>query len=118
MPDGTTLAPEEGITITEGAAKRIAELREMDGKPDMMLRIAVTAGGCSGFSYGFDLDDTVNDDDLTFEKDGVTVVIDETSLELLKGSELDFKQDLIGSYFQMSNPNASVTCGCGSSFGI
>lgn len=108
----------EGIGITDGAATRIAELREMDGNPEMMLRIAVSAGGCSGFSYGFELDNTINEDDLKFEHNGTTVVIDETSLELLKGSVLDYKQDLIGSYFQMTNPNATVTCGCGSSFGV
>ncbi|MEK9671243.1 MAG: iron-sulfur cluster insertion protein ErpA [Rhodospirillaceae bacterium] len=118
MPDSTQLAPEEGILISESAAKRIGELRQQDGNTNLMLRIAVTAGGCSGFSYGFDLDDTVKDDDLKFERDGITVVVDETSLELLKGSELDYRQDLIGSYFQMSNPNANVTCGCGSSFGV
>lgn len=117
MPDGTQSAA-DGITISDSAAKRIAELREAEGKPGLMLRIAVSAGGCSGFSYGFELDDKTNDDDLTFEKAGVKVVVDETSLDLLKGSQLDFKQDLIGSYFQMSNPNASVTCGCGSSFGV
>ena len=118
MADGTPLAAEDRIEITDSAAKRIAALRAAEGKPDLMLRIAVSAGGCSGFSYGFELDDTVNDDDLTFEKAGVKVVVDETSLDLLKGSQLDYKEDLIGSYFQMSNPNASVTCGCGSSFGV
>ncbi len=118
MPDGTQLAPEESILISESAATRIGELRDQDGNPNLMLRIAVSAGGCSGFSYGFELDETVNDDDLLFERDGIKVIVDETSLELLKGSELDYKQDLIGSYFQMSNPNANVTCGCGSSFGV
>ncbi|HAD88523.1 MAG TPA: iron-sulfur cluster insertion protein ErpA [Rhodospirillaceae bacterium] len=118
MPDGTQLAPEEGILISDSAAKRIGQLKDQDGNPNLMLRIAVSAGGCSGFSYGFDLDETVNDDDLLFEKNGIKVVVDETSLDLLKGSELDFKEDLIGSYFQMTNPNANVTCGCGSSFGV
>ena len=118
MADGTSLAPENGIEITDSAAKRIEALRSSEGKPELMLRIAVSAGGCSGFSYGFDLDDKINDDDLIFEKAGVKVVVDETSLDLLKGSQLDYKEDLIGSYFQMSNPNANVTCGCGSSFGV
>ncbi len=118
MADGSHLSPDEGILITENAAKRIGLLKDQDGNPDLMLRIAVSAGGCSGFSYGFDLDDKVNDDDLLFEKNGIKVVVDETSLELLKGSELDYKEDLIGSYFQMSNPNANVACGCGSSFGV
>ena len=118
MADGSHLSPDEGILISDNAAKRISLLKEQDGNQDLMLRIAVSAGGCSGFSYGFDLDDKINDDDLLFEKNGIKVVVDETSLDLLKGSELDFKEDLIGSYFQMSNPNANVTCGCGSSFGV
>ena len=118
MADGSQLTAAEGIDITEGAAKRISELRESEGNTDLRLRIAVSAGGCSGFSYGFDLDTETHEDDLFFEKNGIEVVIDETSLELLKGSVLDFKQDLIGSYFQMTNPNATVTCGCGSSFGV
>jgi iron-sulfur cluster insertion protein len=83
-----------------------------------MLRITVSGGGCSGFQYGFSLDDQKNDDDRLFERDGVTVVIDEVSLDLLKGSEVDFVEDLIGSYFAIKNPNASSTCGCGSSFSI
>lgn len=116
MPDGT--APATGISLTESAAKRIKTLAEMEGNPDLMLRIQVSGGGCSGFQYGFDLDDKVNDDDQTFERNGVKVVVDETSLELLAGSELDFKEDMMGQYFSMSNPNASSTCGCGSSFGI
>lgn len=118
MPDGTQLAQEDSISISESAAKRIGELRDQDGNPNLKLRVAVSAGGCSGFSYGFELDETINEDDRLFERDGITVVVDETSLDLLKGSELDYKQDLIGSYFQMANPNASVTCGCGSSFGV
>jgi iron-sulfur cluster insertion protein len=83
-----------------------------------MLRITVSGGGCSGFQYGFSLDDQKNDDDRLFERDGVTVVIDEVSLDLLKGSEVDFVEDLIGSYFAIKNPNASSTCGCGSSFSV
>jgi iron-sulfur cluster insertion protein len=83
-----------------------------------MLRITVSGGGCSGFQYGFSLDDQKNDDDRLFERDGVTVVIDEVSLDLLKGSEVDFVEDLIGSYFAIKNPNATSTCGCGSSFSV
>ena len=84
----------------------------------MMLRIAVSGGGCSGFQYGFDLDDSLADDDLTFKHGGVTVVIDETSLGLLEGSEVDFKTELGGSFFQITNPNATSSCGCGASFSI
>ena len=84
----------------------------------MRLRVSVSGGGCSGFQYGFSLDDTKNDDDLLFEKNTIEVIIDEMSLDYLKGSELDYVEDLIGAYFAMKNPNASSTCGCGSSFAI
>ncbi len=106
------------ITISDSAAKRIGELIADKGDEGLMLRIAVSGGGCSGFQYGFDLDAALNDDDLIFKKGGIKVVVDETSLELLNGSELNFIEELIGSYFAMSNPNASSTCGCGSSFSV
>ncbi len=106
------------ITISDSAARRIGELIADKGGEALMLRIAVSGGGCSGFQYGFDLDGSLNDDDRTFEKDGIKVVVDETSLEFLNGSELNFVEELIGSYFAMSNPNASSTCGCGSSFSV
>ena len=83
-----------------------------------MLRLAVSGGGCSGFQYGFSFDDAVNPEDRTFERDGATLVIDETSLELLAGAEIDFVEDLIGASFQIRNPNAASSCGCGSSFAI
>ena len=107
-------AGEEGL-----GAGGVAPLRVLvaeDGKDDLMLRVTVSGGGCSGFQYGFSLDDQRNDDDRLFERNGVGVVIDEVSLDLLKGSEIDFVEDLIGSYFAIKNPNASSTCGCGSSF--
>ena len=116
MPDGTPT--ENGLSLTDSAARRIKTLAEMEGNPNLMLRVQVSGGGCSGFQYGFSLDDAVNGDDRTFEKNGVKVVVDETSLELLAGSELDFKEDLMGQYFQMQNPNATSTCGCGTSFAI
>ena len=108
----------EGLTISESAAKRIAHLAEQEGDAALMLRVSVSGGGCSGFQYGFDFDRTVNDDDRVFERDGVKVVVDEVSLQLLGGSEVDFVEDLIGSYFQVNNPNAASSCGCGSSFAI
>jgi iron-sulfur cluster insertion protein len=106
------------VGITEAAAKRIAHLIEQEGDPGLMLRITVSGGGCSGFRYDFDFDKQVNDDDRVFERDGVKVVIDEVSLELLGGSELHYVDDLIGSYFEVRNPNASSSCGCGASFSI
>ncbi len=106
------------MTITEAAAKRIAYLIEQEGDPQLMLRVSVSGGGCSGFRYGFDFDKQIKDDDHTFERDGVKIVIDEVSLELLGGSELHYVDDLIGSYFEVRNPNASSSCGCGASFSI
>ena len=118
MPDDAALMEEQVIRISDRAAGRIAKLVAEDGKDDLMLRVTVSGGGCSGFQYGFSLDDQRNDDDRLFERNGVGVVIDEVSLDLLKGSEIDFVEDLIGSYFAIKNPNASSTCGCGSSFSI
>jgi iron-sulfur cluster insertion protein len=106
------------IGITENAARRIAKLIADEGRDNLVFRVAVSGGGCSGFQYGFSLDDQRNDDDRVFERDGVAVVIDEVSLDLLKDSEVDFVEDLIGSYFSIKNPNASSTCGCGSSFSV
>jgi iron-sulfur cluster insertion protein len=113
----TTLASED-ITISDSAAKRISELIAGEGKPDLMLRVSISGGGCSGFQYGFSLDADQNDDDLLFERGGVKVVVDEVSLEYIKGAELDFVEEMIGSYFSLKNPNASSTCGCGSSFAV
>lgn len=113
-----TLADAPEMTISENAARRIAALKQQEGDPSLMLRVSVSGGGCSGFQYGFDFDNRVNSDDRTFERDGVTVVVDEVSLQLLAGSQIDFVEDLIGSYFEVKNPNASSACGCGASFAI
>jgi len=107
-----------GLTLTDSCAGRIARLRQMEGKPDLMLRVTVLGGGCSGFQYKFGLDDVVNADDRTFELNGTRVVSDETSLELLTGSVVDFKEDLGGSFFSIDNPNATAKCGCGTSFNV
>ncbi len=118
MPDTSTVSETVSFAISDNAAKRIATLVEMEEKQGMRLRVAVSGGGCSGFQYGFSLDNELKDDDLLYEKNGIEVVIDEVSLDFLKGSELDFKEDLIGSYFAMTNPNATSTCGCGTSFAV
>ncbi|MEN8196077.1 MAG: iron-sulfur cluster insertion protein ErpA [Pseudomonadota bacterium] len=104
--------------ITENAAKRIAALRAAEGNDALMLRITVSGGGCSGFQYAFDFDDTVKDDDRVFERDGIKVVVDDVSLDFLDKAQVDFKEDLIGSYFAIENPNATSSCGCGTSFSI
>jgi iron-sulfur cluster assembly accessory protein len=105
------------VTVSARAAKRIAEIIAAEGKP-AMLRLAVTGGGCSGFQYNFALDDARADDDLVIEEGGVTVLIDSTSLEFLKGAEIDFIDDLIGAAFKVNNPNATSSCGCGTSFSV
>ncbi|WP_193369191.1 iron-sulfur cluster insertion protein ErpA [Pelagibius marinus] len=114
----TTAADSLEFSLTERAAKRVAFLIEQEGQEGLMLRVAVSGGGCSGFQYGFSFDDTVNSDDRTFERDGVVTVVDETSLELLNGAQVDFVEDLGAASFQIKNPNATSSCGCGSSFAI
>lgn len=106
------------LSLTAQAAARVATLRQAQGNDKLMLRVAVSGGGCSGFQYGFSLDDAIRDDDLTFERDGVTVVVDEVSMDLLGGAEIDFVEEMIGSFFQIRNPNASSSCGCGASFAV
>ena len=105
------------ITLSESAAKRIRAILEK--QPDKSyLRVSVEGGGCSGFSYKFDLDDTANQDDLIVSRDGVNVLIDEMSIEFMAGSEIDFSTELIGAAFKINNPNATAGCGCGTSFSI
>ena len=106
------------ITLTESAAKRIAELKVQENVPAAYLRLAVSGGGCSGFQYGFSFDDQRQEEDTLFEREGVGLVIDTTSLELVDGAEVDFVEDLMGASFQVRNPNASSSCGCGKSFAI
>jgi iron-sulfur cluster insertion protein len=106
------------VGVTESAADRVQTLIKMEGKPNMMLRISVSGGGCSGFQYGITLDDQTGDEDRIFEDHGIRLVVDQTSLDLLDGSMVDFVEDLVGSSFQIKNPNATSTCGCGSSFSV
>ena len=106
------------ITLTERAALRIAELAEREGTPDGMLRVAVSGGGCSGFQYGFSLDDKVADDDVVVTRGPARVVIDGISLMYLTGGEVDYVTELMGSYFTIKNPNATASCGCGNSFAV
>ena len=112
------MSPVKEVSLTAAAARRIGALIAAEGNPGLMLRLAVSGGGCSGFQYGFTFDDTRNEDDRVFERDGIKLVVDETSLDLLVGAEVDFVEDLVGSSFQVRNPNASSSCGCGSSFSI
>lgn len=114
MPDDLT--PPRALAISDSAAKRIAFLIGQDGRPNLMLRLSVSGGGCSGFQYGFTFDEIVNDDDTTMTKNGVSLLIDAMSYQYLVGAEIDYKEDLEGAQFVIKNPNATTTCGCGSSF--
>jgi iron-sulfur cluster insertion protein len=109
---------ERQIVITDSAARRIAALKAQEEAGNAFLRIAVSGGGCSGFQYGLTFDEETNPDDLVFEHGGVRVVVDEVSLDLLNGAEIDFVEDLMGASFQIRNPNAASSCGCGNSFSI
>jgi iron-sulfur cluster insertion protein len=107
----------EQFALTERAAARIAEIVAAEGR-EAALRVAVLAGGCSGFQYRFELDDTRLDDDLVIERGAAKVFVDPASLDLLAGSELDYTDELMGSHFAVRNPNAKSACGCGTSFSI
>jgi iron-sulfur cluster assembly accessory protein len=107
----------ENITVTERAARRIGEILRREA-PGTMLRVSVEGGGCSGFQYKFDVDRARADDDVVIERDGATVLIDQVSIGYLAGSEIDFVDDLIGASFRVNNPQATASCGCGTSFSI
>lgn len=106
------------LEITENAAKRIAQLIAKEGKSGMKLRVAVDGGGCSGFQYKIDFDNQQKDDDNIFEKNGVQVLVDNMSLEYMGGATLDFVETLGAAHFEIKNPQASATCGCGNSFAV
>ena len=107
----------EQFGLTDRAAARIAEIVAAEGRV-AALRVAVLAGGCSGFQYRFELDEATQDDDLVIERAGAKVVIDPASLDLLAGAQLDYTDELMGSHFAVRNPNAKSACGCGTSFSV
>ncbi len=104
------------LVFTDSAADKVKQLVDEEGNPDLKLRVFVQGGGCSGFQYGFTFDEIVNEDDTPMTKNGVTLLIDAMSLQYLMGAEIDYKEDLQGAQFVIKNPNATSTCGCGSSF--
>jgi iron-sulfur cluster insertion protein len=106
------------LVFTDNAAKKVKELIEEEGSPDLKLRVFVSGGGCSGFQYGFTFEEEVNDDDTQVQKDSVTLLIDPMSLQYLMGAEIDYQDSLQGSQFVIRNPQATTTCGCGSSFSV
>ncbi len=106
------------VTLTKNAAEKILTLIKEENDPASMFRIMVSGGGCAGFQYGFSLDSVSQADDHLFTDKGVTVVVDEASLPLLEGVEIDYVEEMIGASFQIKNPNATSSCGCGSSFSL
>lgn len=110
-------ATDIAVSVSASAAKRIAALTAAEGQ-GVMFRIAVNGGGCSGYQYDFSFDDTKTDEDILIERDGARVLIDQASLEFLGGSEVDFIEGLMGSHFEIKNPQAKSSCGCGTSFSV
>ena len=104
------------LLFSDSAVSKVRELIDEEGNPDLKLRVFVQGGGCSGFQYGFTFDELTNDDDTIVNKGGVTLLIDAMSYQYLVGAEIDYKDDLDGAQFVIKNPNATSTCGCGSSF--
>jgi iron-sulfur cluster insertion protein len=106
------------LEFSDSAVRKLKALQAEEGKPELMLRVSVYGGGCSGFQYTFSLDEEINPTDKTVQKDGVTLIIDQKSYQYLAGSEVDFSEGLEGAMFVVNNPNATSTCGCGASFSI
>jgi iron-sulfur cluster insertion protein len=106
------------LIFTDSAADKVKQLVDEEGNPELKLRVFVQGGGCSGFQYGFTFDELINEDDTQMTKNGVTLLIDAMSLQYLGGAEIDYKEDLQGAQFVIKNPNATTTCGCGSSFAV
>jgi iron-sulfur cluster insertion protein len=104
------------LVFTDSAAAKVKSLIDEEGNPDLKLRVFVSGGGCSGFQYGFTFDETQNADDTVMEKNGVTLLVDSMSFQYLVGAEIDYSEGLEGAQFVIKNPNATTTCGCGSSF--
>ncbi len=106
------------LVFTDNAAEKVKDLIEEEGNNDLKLRVFISGGGCSGFQYGFSFDESVNDGDTVVEKSGVTLLIDPMSFQYLVGAEIDYTEGLEGAHFVIRNPNATTTCGCGSSFSV
>lgn len=106
------------LVFTDSAASKVRDLITEEGNPNLKLRVFVQGGGCSGFQYGFTFDEDVNEDDTALDKAGVTLLIDSMSYQYLTGAEIDYKEDINGAQFVIKNPNATTTCGCGSSFSV
>jgi len=118
MSESPTQLTPPGMVFTNSAARKVKLLVEEEANDDLMLRVFVTGGGCSGFEYGFTFDEDLEDDDTVIGNQGVKLVVDDLSCQYLAGAQVDFKEDLQGSRFVVTNPNAATTSGCGNSFAI
>ncbi len=114
---GVGMAPAP-LVFTDAAARKVGQLIEDEGNPELKLRVFISGGGCSGFQYGFTFDEKTEDGDTEIENDGVTLLVDPMSVQYLMGAEIDYTEDLQGAQFVIRNPNAATTCGCGSSFSV
>ena len=106
------------LVFTDAAAVKVAELIKEEENPELKLRVFISGGGCSGFQYGFTFDERIEDGDTAVENGGVTLLVDPMSVQYLMGAEIDYREDLEGAQFVIRNPNATTTCGCGSSFSV
>ncbi|MCA1778733.1 MAG: iron-sulfur cluster insertion protein ErpA [Xanthomonadaceae bacterium] len=112
------MVDQQMMQFTASAARKVRELTLADGNPELKLRVYITGGGCSGFQYGFTFDEKADDDDIRVDRDGVELLVDPLSFQYLEGAEVDYSESLQGARFVIRNPNATTTCGCGSSFGV
>jgi iron-sulfur cluster insertion protein len=118
MENTANIAPGPSLTFTDAAAFKVSDLITQEDNTELMLRVFISGGGCSGFQYGFTFDEETQDGDVRFENSGVTLLVDPMSMQYLIDAEIDYKEDLEGSRFVIRNPNAQSTCGCGSSFSV
>lgn len=118
MTEAQVVENQDPLLFTDSAANKVKELINEEGNADLKLRVFVSGGGCSGFQYGFTFDEVTNEDDTVLNKNGVQLLIDPMSFQYLVGAEIDYQEGLEGSQFVIKNPNATTTCGCGSSFSV
>ena len=118
MTEPTIDGSEQPLNFTSAAAQKVGQLIEQEGNPELKLRVYIQGGGCSGFQYGFTFDEEIQDGDTEIDKLGVTLLVDPLSVQYLTGAEIDYREDLSGAQFIIRNPNATTTCGCGSSFSV
>ncbi len=118
MSDPQSAQDAPPLNFTDAAADKVGALIKQEGNADLKLRVYISGGGCSGFQYGFTFDDAIQDGDTKIENRGVTLLVDPMSVQYLMGAEIDYKEDLSGAQFIIRNPNATTTCGCGSSFSV